>query len=57
MYGEYTLYTDKALVNDPFPTGDIDKWQMLPCWHATWGTTPKSMTCTPIPFEWTKGGN
>ena len=57
MYGEYTLYTDKALVNDPFPPGDIDKWQMLPCWHATWGTTPKSMTCTPIPFEWTKGGN
>lgn len=53
----YTLYTDKTLVSYSLVDGANNDWTMLPCWHATWGTSSKSIACSPVEFEWTKGGN
>lgn len=53
----YTLYTDKTLVSYSLVDGDNNDWTMLPCWHATWGTSSKSIACAPMLFEWATGGN
>ena len=54
--GAYTLYTDKTLVNYSLPTGDNNDWEMLPCWHITWGSSSKSTACSWFVMEWGKGG-
>lgn len=54
--GAYTVYTDKTLVNYSLPTGDNNDWEMLPCWHITWGSNSKSIACSWYPMEWAQGG-